>query len=124
MTQKQLANEAMRVLYGTHVLDLREINVTEIARRLGVSISNLSRAYRNYMKETLVRSIQIHKLWAFQCIAQLYPHLKTVKAVLEAMDIESAGNFGQRYKMLHGETPGQTIKKIKEEERQKREKNS
>ena len=115
MTQKELAKAARRMVLEADPWELGQLTVNEIARRLMVNRSTLSRAFTAYYPWiTLRRLLEIKKIRMFESLV-FFLEVKTVKEALDIMDIRNASHFIKRYKAFRNRTPGETIKQRREE---------
>lgn len=120
---KRLAYAAHRMLQKAVIKPhiLAELTVEEMAKRLNVSTSHLSRSYREYYRESLRAAIRFYKFICFRVRAYVYQPT-TVKKILEQMDINSVSHFIKEYKASYGHTPGQYNRECRKEwEKQQKE---
>ncbi|MCP5052483.1 MAG: helix-turn-helix transcriptional regulator [bacterium] len=112
MTQKKLARAARRMVQNTEPWKYADITVTEVARRFGVSISNLSHAYSACYSGTLNRWIKVNRFLNFNALLSR-EIATTVKGALEILDVRSSRHFSREFKAFCGCTPGRVCKEIK-----------
>ena len=112
MTQKELAKAAYVMVVTADIEDLGNLTVSEIARRLGVSLPNLSRAFHKHFGTTLVKFLISHKYIAFDSLMKNDKTLTSNKA-LEILDIRSHSNFCKKFKLDRGCSPGEYIKIVR-----------
>lgn len=114
-TTKELVNATLRMVKNADARELGKLTVSEIARRLMVNRSTLSRAFRAYFPYiTLKRYLETSKFRKFDVLIWM-DVAKTVKEALEILDIRDAGHFIRRYKAYFCRTPGEICRKHKEE---------
>jgi AraC-like DNA-binding protein len=113
MTRKELAEVALEMVVTADIEDLANLTVTVIARRMGVSLPNLSRAFRKHFGETLVIFLRFEKYAAFESLMKKDITLTSNKA-LEILDIRSHSNFCKRYKEFRGCSPGKYTELIRD----------
>lgn len=109
MTQKELAEAAIYLICSSTPEELGTLNATQVARKLGVSLPNLSRAFRNryhiYLRDYLLRL----KFTNFHLLKSVNKDLP-IKKILEILDFRSQGNFNKRFKKYYGMSPSQIAK--------------
>jgi AraC-like DNA-binding protein len=107
MTQKQLVNSALRMVEDADAEELGQLTVSEIARRLMVNRSTLSRAFTDYYPDLTLREfLEMEKISKFDMLV-IFNKVKTVKAALEILDIRDRNHFIKRYKAARRRTPGE-----------------
>ena len=107
MTQKELARAAWRMVHRADAVELATLSVSEIARRLMVNRSTLSRAFSAcYPYFTLRELLEMQKISKFNMLV-MFNKVKTVKEALEILDIRDPSHFIKRYKAARRQTPGQ-----------------
>lgn len=120
MTQKELVRAARRMVADADAEELAKLSVSEIARRLMVNRSTLSRAFSAYYHFTLREFLEMKKLSKFDMLLW-FNKAKTVKEALEILDIRDPSHFIKRYKAARLRTPGKYCrewrKRHKERER-------
>ncbi len=109
MTQKELAEAARDMVVNADIEELANLTVSVIARRLGVSLPNLSRAFHKQIGFTLVEFLRSMKYIAFESLMKKDTTLTSTKT-LEILDIRSHSNFCKRFKLSAGCSPGKYIK--------------
>lgn len=119
MTQKKLGMEAWRIIIRSRPSELADLNVTELARRLGTTPANLSRAVSNTSHCTLGRHLELKKFHAFEVLVICYK-IHSVKKALKIMGIESESHFIKRYKAHRGRTPGQLCREQRKDWEEKK----
>ncbi len=92
MTRKELAEAALEMVVTADIEDLANLTVSVIARRLGVSLPNLSRAFHKQIGFSLVEFLRSIKYAAFDSLMKKDITLTSNKA-LEILDIRSQSNF-------------------------------
>ena len=113
MTQKELARAAWRMVHRADAEELATLSVSEIARRLMVNRSTLSRAFIAYYPYfTLRELLEIKKISKFDMLV-MFNKIKTVKEALEILDIRDRNHFIKRYKAARLRTPGEFCKKCR-----------
>jgi AraC-like DNA-binding protein len=113
MTQKELAKSAWRMVHKADAEELAVLSVSEIARRLLVNRSTLSRAFRAYYPYfTLRELLEMQKISKFDMLV-MFNKAKTVKEALEILDIRDRNHFVKRYKADRRRTPGEFCKKCR-----------
>ena len=105
MTQKELAGAARRMVHKADAEELATLSVSEIARRLLVNRSTLSRAFSAYHHFTLREFLEMKKFSKFDMLLW-FNKAKTVKEALEILDIRDPSHFIKRYKAARLRTPG------------------
>jgi AraC-like DNA-binding protein len=88
---------------------IAELTAGEIARRLGVSVANLSRAFRALGSGTLQYFIKQERFYCFHVQVWNKPSI-TLREALEKMDVRSPSHFIKEYKNRFDHTPGEYIK--------------
>jgi len=127
LPRRKLAQAAKRMVDTAmiHPVKLGELSVEEIAKRLNVSTSHLSRAYVEVYHSPLQEYIRLIRFICFKVRAH-HSQPTTVKALLEWMDVRSVSHFIKGYKACFGHTPAQFNRqcrekwKIEQQEMQKR----
>lgn len=105
--QRQLAREAMKMIDRWKDDEIADLTATELARRLDVTPQHLSRAFNNHYYSHLRTWIKRRKMMTAAWLMGSEEY-KTVKEVLEKMDIQSFGHFIGNFKEhWAGKTPGQ-----------------
>jgi AraC-like DNA-binding protein len=112
MTQKELAKAACDMVDNADIEELANLTATVIARRLGVSLPNLSRAFHKHYRFTLVEFLRSMKYAAFESLMKKDTTLTSTKT-LEILDIRSHSNFCKRFKLSTGCSPGEYIKMVR-----------
>jgi AraC-like DNA-binding protein len=113
MTQKELAGAAWRMVHKANAEELAALSVSEIARRLMVNRSTLSRAFSAYYPYfTLRELLEMQKISKFDMLV-MFNKVKTVKEALEILDIRDRNHFIKRYKAARQRTPGEFCKKCR-----------
>ena len=97
MKEKTLANRVWNQIQSVQPEELAKINVNALARLNGVSVPNLSRAFKKYFDFKLSTYLKLKKMRAFETIIKNNPYM-TIKSALDKLDIQSSSNFGIRYK--------------------------
>jgi AraC-like DNA-binding protein len=111
MTQKELARAARRMVQKADAEELAALSVSEIARRLLVNRSTLSRAFSAcYPYFTLREYLEIKKISKFNMLV-MFNKVKTVKEALEILDIRDPSHFIKKYKAAQLQTPGEFCRK-------------
>lgn len=116
-TQRELAKTTMKMVDNWPLEEMDKLGVDEIARRLMVNRSTLSRAFRAYYYPTLERCIIRKKCVTFYVLAFL-DRIKSVKEGMKILGISSRGNFTKQFKGIFRRTPGEVVR---EEQRRYRE---
>lgn len=107
MTEKELARAAWRMVEDADAEELGKLTVSEIARRLLVNRSTLSRAFSAYFPYLTLREfLEMKKISKFNMLV-MFKKAKTVKEALEILDIRDPSHFIKRYKAARLETPGE-----------------
>ena len=122
-TETIIAREAERIADEARGRELGKLSVNEIAKRLMVNRSTLSRAFRSRSPwMTLQELLEINKMAEFNILIGK-EEAKTVKEALEILDISDASHFIRKFKEHFKETPGNFCRRIKKiKKRGKREK--
>lgn len=97
MKEKTLANRVWNQIQSAKLEELAKINVTALARLNGVSVPNLSRAFKKCFDFKLSTLLKYIKMRAFENMIKNNPYM-TIKSALEKLDIQSSSNFCERYK--------------------------
>ena len=106
MTQKELARAAYNLLLTCEPEKVGELNATEVARRLNVSLPNLSRAFKTHKRFTLKYYLEYTQVSAFEHLMAC-KKAATVREALDILDIRSYNSFLKTYKKHRKRTPGQ-----------------
>jgi AraC-like DNA-binding protein len=123
MSHKKLFYAVWRMVMWASPEELAELTVNEIAKQLDTSPSNLCHAFNKHCYYTLGRFLELKKFLTFESLIR-NNKVQTVKEALEILDIWSTSHFIKRYKEYRGFTPGETIKKHKKEEAERKQKQS
>jgi len=105
MTKKRITDRVVERVIKCKTSDLADLNVSAIARYLNVTVSHLSRAFKNSMKICLHEYIQREKIKR-ACFLLMQNHRLTVKEVSRIMDFCSCDYFIRVFKKHIGTTPG------------------
>lgn len=109
-----IAEKAYHMVENCPSHKIGELTVTEIARRLEVHISYLSRVFREYHVIKLNEHLRFHKELRFLDFLDLNGVNTKVKDITEALDIRSTSHFIQKYKERGKPTPGQHLKEFRD----------
>jgi AraC-like DNA-binding protein len=110
MTEKKLVKAAMRIVDNADAAELGKLSVNEIARRLIVNRSTLSRAFSScFMYTSLRRYLELRRFHMFDYLL-IFEEVETVKEALTILDIRDAGHFIKRYKAYRLLTPGESCR--------------
>jgi len=123
-TETIIARDAERIVVEAVGPELGKLTVNEIARRLAVNRSTLSRAFRSRSPwMTLQKLLEINKMAEFNILIG-DKKAKTVKEALEILDISDPSHFTKKYKARFKKTPGEFCRYCKKlvKGRKKREK--
>ncbi|MCP5054310.1 MAG: hypothetical protein GY940_44490 [bacterium] len=100
MTDKQLARKARRMIYNVDAEELSELSVSEIARRLDVHRSRLSRAYRKHFGRTVQGDLQASKIVNFDILV-CCGEARNVQEALDILDIRDRRHFNTLYMTIN-----------------------
>ena len=95
--EKELAQAAVKIIFDAGIEELGDLTASAIARRLGVSFPNLSRAVRKHFKVTLVYFLRENKYCIFELLMRENKNL-TTKNALEILAIRCHSNSCRGFK--------------------------
>ena len=110
LKRKKLTQQAEKILLNCRAEDLKYLTVGWIARKLGVSVPNLSRAFKQETGGLLLKHhIFMTKMIICQHLVEKKPDI-TVKELAALLDYSSSKYFIKVFKKYSMMTPGTYIK--------------
>lgn len=104
MTQQELADAAFDMIFDASAEELGALNASQIARKLGVSLPNLSRAFHDYYKWPLSKLLLLQKFEWVRILKMVHQDMP-IKKILEILDIRNLSHFNKQFKAYYGLPP-------------------
>jgi AraC-like DNA-binding protein len=109
----QLTRQAIQIILASQPEDFKYLTVNWIARKLGVSVPNLSRAFKQEKGFPLRQYLSEVKLGHCFLLFEQNPKI-TVKEVAELMDYSSSNYLRKIFRKSNGISPGKLSRFIRQ----------
>lgn len=109
MKPRKIADKVAEIIDMTYYTEFGDLTVSEIAKRMGYSVTYISKVFKRYSRYTIGQYLKLQKYsWAYALLQS--NKCQTVKEVAEMLDIRSTSHFTKVFKERESEYPGELKK--------------